>query len=47
MYRAVAVGTCAFVLLAGCSSDDEAEIYGFYGIGYVPTGRDARRLAKH
>ena len=29
------------------SSDDEAEIYGFYGIGYVAVGQDARRLAKH
>ena len=26
---------------------DEDKIYGFYGIEYVPVGRDARRLAKH
>jgi hypothetical protein len=26
---------------------DEAEIYGYYGLGYVPVGQDARRLAKH
>ena len=32
---------------AELSSEDEVEIYGFYGIGYVPTGQDARRLAKH
>jgi hypothetical protein len=26
---------------------DEEQIYGFFGIGYVPAGQDARRLAKH
>jgi hypothetical protein len=29
------------------TSSDEAEIYDYYGIGYVPAGQDARRLAKH
>jgi hypothetical protein len=29
------------------TAGDEAEIYGYYGIGYVPAGQDARRLAKH
>ncbi len=29
------------------SAEDEAEIYSFYGIGYVSVGQDARRLAKH
>jgi hypothetical protein len=28
------------------SADDEADIYAFFGIGYVPVGQDARRLAK-
>ena len=28
------------------SADDEVEIYGYFGIGYVPVGQDARRLAK-
>jgi PRC-barrel domain len=26
---------------------DEESIYGHHGIGYVPIGQDARRLAKH
>jgi hypothetical protein len=26
---------------------DEQQIYDYYGIGYVPVGQDARRLAKH
>jgi hypothetical protein len=26
---------------------DEEQIYSYYGIGYVTTGQDARRLAKH
>ena len=32
---------------AELSGEDEAGIYAFYGIGYVPAGQDARRLAKH
>jgi len=31
---------------AELSPDDEVEIYGYFGIGYVPVGQDARRLAK-
>jgi PRC-barrel domain len=32
---------------AELTADDEIAIYGHFGIGYVPAGQDARRLAKH